>query len=297
MLKRVCLFGTLLALAAVAGVPNDWAARKAVEIEFVRIASGAFLMGCSQGDNECTEGEKPAHRVRISGNFEMAKYQVTEGQWKLIMGRLPKGEVFGDRHPVLVSWDDAQKFIKRMNSARDGYDYRLPTEAEWEFAARAGSAGPNPAEASDSTGVYGEFSRGTQSSFIITSITDRHGHPKMLCGSKSKQVPCPAPSEKLNRWSMGHMLGQTPEWVQDWMGQYAEDMQTDPTGPESGSLRVVRGTYQTSNPIPPGSLGPVVEKNLARVSFREGWRSDTDQLFSFRCVRTKSRSQADVQKR
>jgi formylglycine-generating enzyme required for sulfatase activity len=109
-------------------------------MEFVRIPAGEFQMGCSPGDTECRPDEKPAHRVRITKAFEMGKHEVTQAQWEVVMGTNPSYVKEADRPVDTVSWDDAQEFLKRMNARQDGYRYRLPTEAEWEYAARAGSS-------------------------------------------------------------------------------------------------------------------------------------------------------------
>src|SRR6202167_2094075 len=126
-------------LSLLAQSPN--ATRNSTHIEFVRIASGEFIMGCSTGDEACDADEKPAHRVQISKSFEIGKYEVTQAQWQAVMGSNPS-TIKGDDHPVeTVSKNEAHDFLARLNARNDGYKYRLPTEAEWEYAARAGTAG------------------------------------------------------------------------------------------------------------------------------------------------------------
>ena len=112
-------------------VPLKW--------EFVRIPAGEFEMGCSSGDSDCLSLEKPQHHVRISKGFEMGKYLVTQAMWKSVMGTNPSRFKGADRPVERVSWNDVQEFLQRLNTQNDGYHYRLPTEAEWEYAARAGS--------------------------------------------------------------------------------------------------------------------------------------------------------------
>jgi formylglycine-generating enzyme required for sulfatase activity len=115
--------------------------KSAAGMEFVKIAPGEFMMGCSDGDSQCNNDEKPAHRVMITKAFEMGKYEVTQAQWKSIMNTNPS-TVHGDDHPVeTVAKSDAEAFLAKLNAQNDGYRYRLPTEAEWEYAARAGSKG------------------------------------------------------------------------------------------------------------------------------------------------------------
>ena len=132
----------------VALAPANGVGKNAVGMEFVKIAPGEFVMGCSEGDTTCTADEKPAHRVQITKPFEIGKYEVTQAQWQAVMGLNPS-TIKGDDHPVeTVSKNDAHDFLAKLNAANDGYTYRLPTEAEWEFAARAGSAG-EPASLDD----------------------------------------------------------------------------------------------------------------------------------------------------
>src|SRR5205814_402004 len=126
---------------------------------FVRISPGEFMMGCSTADNECNDGEKPAHRIRITKTFEIGKYEVTQAEWESVMGTNPS--MFrGPSRPVEnISWLDAQEFLLRLTAHQDGYRYRLPTEAEWEFAARAGSTRAY-SEEPDQVGWYQENSGG-----------------------------------------------------------------------------------------------------------------------------------------
>ncbi len=127
-------------------------------MEFVKIAPGEFTMGCSTDDKDCTADEKPAHHVQITKAFEMGKYEVTQAQWQAVMGSNPS-TIKGDDHPVeTVSKNDVHDFLAKLNLQNDGYKYRVPTEAEWEFAARAGTAGA-PAALAKVRLVRGEFGR------------------------------------------------------------------------------------------------------------------------------------------
>src|SRR5215471_6732207 len=117
--------------------------KNSIGMEFVRIAAGEFTMGCSTGDERCKAEETPRHRVQISKAFEMGKYEVTQAQWVALMQTNPSSNK-GDNRPVeTVSKLEAQDFIAKLNASNDGYRYRLPTEAEWEYAARAGADTPN----------------------------------------------------------------------------------------------------------------------------------------------------------
>jgi formylglycine-generating enzyme required for sulfatase activity len=174
-------------------------------------------MGSSQ-----SEDEKPIHTVKISQGFWMQTTEVTQAQWKAIMGALPakcdygelKGNFLGDNKPITcVSWDDAQKFVRQINLKNDGYKYRLPTEAEWEYAARSGTTG-NYASNLDAIAWYDE-------------------NP----GGSSHDVA----TKQANVWGLYDMYGNVWEWVQDWYRRYPSEMETDPTGATSGSFRVNRG--------------------------------------------------------
>ena len=128
-------------------------------IEFVKIAPGAFQMGCSKGEKECEARDKPAHTVQITKSFELGKYEVTQGQWLAVTGKSPLFYEKDDLPVVSMTWFETQDFIKRLNGRNDGYHYRLPTEAEWEYAARAGTATANTGQL-DSMAWYQKNSRG-----------------------------------------------------------------------------------------------------------------------------------------
>ena len=117
----------------------------AAGMEFVRIPAGEFLMGSTSADAD--DGEQPVTPVLISRAFDLGKYEVTQGQWEAVMGSNPsRFDACGLDCPVeTVSWEDAQEFIRRLNAMDGEGTYRLPTEAEWEYAARAGTAGDRDA--------------------------------------------------------------------------------------------------------------------------------------------------------
>jgi formylglycine-generating enzyme required for sulfatase activity len=215
-------------------------------LEFVRIAPGTFQMGCSKGDNQCNPDEKPAFEAQITKGFELGKYEVTQAQWREVMGMNPSN-FKGDSLPVeTVSWDDTQQFLTRLNARQDGYRYRLPTEAEWEFAARAGSTEP----------IVGNLSQTTW----YNSNSGKQTHP---IGQK-----------QANAWGLHDMQGNVWEWVQDWYGDYPSTSQSDPKGPASGSARVMRG----------GSW--YVAEKFVRVSVRSSSEPGTrGYVIGFRIVR------------
>ena len=110
-----------------------------INMEFVRVPAGTFLMG-SKDMEQGSSKEKPRHTVHISKPFYLGKYEVTQEQWKVVMGNLnPSNFLSPDRPVDEVSWDDVQAFIRKLNAIEKSESYRLPTEAEWEYAARAGS--------------------------------------------------------------------------------------------------------------------------------------------------------------
>ena len=189
-------------------------------MEFVRIQAGSFRMGSKS--REAYPNERPVARVVISGAFELGKYEVTQLQWESVMGTNP---VFPDDRcetcPVSrVSWYDAQEFIGRLNSLDGENRYRLPTEAEWEYAARAGTSGDRYARSLDAIAWCD-------------------------VGDQPHAVGQKAP----NAWGLHDMLGNMAEWVQDWHGAYRGGSVTDPRGPGSGSDRVIRGGSWLGNPI------------------------------------------------
>ena len=189
-------------------------------IEFVRIPAGSFVMG--KPEDEKDQGldefdEVPQRDVTISQDFWMGKYEVTQGEWEAVTGENPsKFKDCGPRCPVEnVSWADAQEFIRKLNERESGsgYRYRLPTEAEWEYAARAGTTGVRHGELDEIAWHWGN--------------SDARTHP---VGEK-----------RANAWGLHDMLGNVGEWVADRYGAYPSGAVTDPTGPSTGPYRVNRG--------------------------------------------------------
>ncbi|QUW01058.1 formylglycine-generating enzyme family protein [Chloracidobacterium sp. MS 40/45] len=186
-------------------------------IELVLIPAGEFTMGEAGGEPD----EQPAHRVTISQPFYLGKYEVTQAQWKQIMGNNPSKFV-GDDLPVdSVSWKDVQTFLQRLNDADDPFFYRLPTEAEWEYACRAGGSGKyagNP----DATAWYFDNAGGRT-------------HP---VGRKEP-----------NAFGLYDMHGNVREWCQDWYDDlyYKKTPGEDPTGPTNGTWRAIRGGSYFAN--------------------------------------------------
>ena len=182
-------------------------------MQFVRIEPGVFTMGSADGDHH----ERPEHPVSITRPFYIGIHPVTQAQYEAVIGTNPSTFKKGGDYPVeKVSWKDAQRFIDYLN-ASDGA-YRLPTEAEWEYACRAGSRLP--------------YSFG----FKVTDLPD-HAWFADNAGGGTHPVGQKAP----NAWGLYDMHGNVWEWVADWHAAYTEAAAKDPTGPEKGSHKVVRG--------------------------------------------------------
>jgi len=184
-------------------------------MEFVPIPAGEFMMGSHDGESD----EQPVHEVTISQPFYLGKYLVTQAQWEAVMGKSSSSHTGDPNLPVEnVSWNDVQAFIEKLNEREHGKTYRLPTEAEWEYACRAGtttaySFGHDPSQ----LGEYAWY-RGN-------SDSKTHSVGRL----------------KPNAWGLYDMHGNVFEWVQDWFDDYPSGAVTDPQGPSTGSDRVLRG--------------------------------------------------------
>ena len=187
-------------------------------MEFVFVKGGCFEMGDTFGDGEVDE--KPVHSVCVS-DFHMGKFEVTQAQWEKVMGSNPSHFRKGGSYPVEeVSWNDAQEFIGKLNRMT-GKSYRLPTEAEWEYAARSGGKREKWA--------------GTSSE---ADLADYVWYAKNAGDSTH-----PAGEKKPNGLGLYDMSGNVWEWCGDWYGKdyYASSPRDNPTGPSSGESRVYRG--------------------------------------------------------
>ena len=185
------------------------------KMELALIQPGSFMMGSEAGDRS----EKPVHQVKMTQPFYMGKYEVTQEQYEAVMGADPS-HFKGARNPVeQVSWNDAQEFSRKV-SRRTGKTVRLPTEAEWEYACRAGSR--TPFCSGDSDNQLGEYAW-----YRENSGTETHA-----VGTK-----------KPNAWGLYDMHGNVCEWCLDWYDSdyYKNSPMNDPTGPWAGTARVLRG--------------------------------------------------------
>jgi formylglycine-generating enzyme required for sulfatase activity len=191
-------------------------ARQVIEPEMVYVQGGTFMMGSPTSEPERLDNEVQ-HQVTVS-SFRIGKYEITQGQWKAVMGSNPSSFKKGDNYPVEnVSWNDIQTFLQKLNAAT-GKRYRLPTEAEWEYAARGGS----------------------RSSGYIYSGSNSVGNVAWYRDNSSSSTH-PVGQKSPNELGIYDMSGNVWEWCSDWYGSYPTSAQANPKGPSSGSDRVLRG--------------------------------------------------------
>ncbi len=218
--------------------------------EFVAIEPGDFRMGCSSNFDDCGDDERPTHRVTLASAFEIGKYEVTQAQWTAVMGTNPSN-FRGPTLPVEnVSWNRAQEFIARLNRAAGPYLYRLPTEAEWEYAARAG----------------------------VTDQLSGDLNDIAWNGANAAERTHEVGTKQPNAWGLHDMIGNVWEWCTDRYAAdyYGKSPVSDPRGPAEGEFRVMRG----------GSWYRYVWFLRYSARFRE--RPDAAyRHVGFRCVRTK----------
>jgi formylglycine-generating enzyme required for sulfatase activity len=207
-------------------------------MEFVAVPGGCFTMGDTHGDGQ--GDEKPPHNVCLN-SFNMGKYEVTNAQYRRFKPKHSSGSYEGnslndDNQPVTnVSWFDAVAYAQWL-STKSGRTYRLPTEAEWEYAARAGNGGRNfwgddPAEACRHANGADITAKRQWPDWAVTNCNDKH------------KVAAPVGSFRPNAYGLYDIMGNAWEWTNDWYDEtyYNNSPKVNPRGPESGSLKVPRG--------------------------------------------------------
>lgn len=223
--------------------------KNGITIDMVKVEAGTFMMGATSEMQNPWDDEKPVREVILTNDYYIGKYEVTQSLWQAVMGTNPS-YFKGDNLPVeQVSWDNCLEFISKLNSLT-GRKFRLPTEAEWEYAARGGKK-----------------SRGYQysGSFNISDVAWYNGNS----GNKIH----PIGMKQANELGVYDMSGNVNEWCQDWYGSYVSSSQTNPLGANSGSFRVCRG----------GSWYFGTE--ICRSSFRSRGNPDTrSRYLGFRLV-------------
>ena len=221
-----------------------------VKLEMVLIPAGKFKMGSPESEKGRNVRETQ-HEVTITKPFYIGKYEVTQEQWEGIMGKNPS-DTKGATLPVTdISWNDCQEFIKKLNAKTDG-GYRLPTEAEWEYACRAGT-----------TTAYSFGDK-------ITPKDANYDDSKI-------RKPVEVGSYNPNAFGLFDMHGNVEEWCEDWYGAYPEGLVTDPKGPATGGNRVSRGGSFS------GVYVPEASSSVRYLLFSLQSRSDR---IGFRLVRT-----------
>ena len=192
-----------------------------ISIDMVKVEAGTFMMGATSEMKDSYDDpdsdEKPVHQVTLTNDYYMGKYEVTQALWQAVMGSNPSN-FKGDNLPVEeVSWNDCQEFISKLNSLT-GRKFRLPTEAEWEYAARGGKK-------SRSYQYSGSSNISDVAWYDGNSVNKTH----------------PVGTKQANELGIYDMTGNVWEWCSDWYGFYSSSSQTNPTGADSGSSRVFRG--------------------------------------------------------
>jgi len=228
--------------------PSGKTFTNSIGMKFVLIPAGAFMMG-SPSSEPNRDSDETQHRVTLTKPYYMQTTEVTQGQWKAVMGTMTmtiaRGCLFPTHHQVEtsknpsyfnscgddcpvenVSWNDCQLFIQKLNKKEGTNEYRLPTEAEWEYACREGTTTP--------------FNTGN---CLSTHNGNYNGnYPYVGCSKGQYRMgPLPVASFSPNAWGLYDMHGNVSEWCAGWYGEYLNKAVTNPEGPVSGTYRVLRG--------------------------------------------------------
>ena len=198
-----------------------------ISFKMIYIEAGTFIMGATEEQAGASANESPAHQVTLTKDYYLGETEVTQALWYAVMGQKPTSDGsawsstygLGDNYPAYnISWNDCQEFISKLNQLT-GLTFRLPTEAEWEYAARGGN------KATTQTLYSGSNTIGDVAWYDGNSSSSTHAFA----------------GKSANALGLYDMSGNVWEWCNDWYGSYSSGAQTDPTGPSSGSFRVLRG--------------------------------------------------------
>ena len=233
-----------------------------LSFHFQYIPPGKFTMGSPPDEVMRGKDEGPQHEVALTRGFYLGIYEVTQAQWEQVMGENPA--VFqslekSPQHPVeYVSWNDCREFISQLNEMGKG-SFRLPTEAEWEYACRAG----------------------TQTAYYWGEKMAQNGSSDYAwANSRSFAQTHPVGSKQPNAWGLYDMSGSVWEWCQDWFGPYSSEFQTDPPGPEEGEMKVFRGGswydfYESHRSANRHKHAP--SEHYAAIGLRLVWEPENDK--------------------
>ena len=228
----------------------------------IYVAPGSFIMG--------SDSKQTVHKVRLTKGFWLGKYEVTQMQWKSVMGDNPS-EFKDDYRPVdKVSWNDCQRFIRKVNAKLEDGMVRLPTEAEWEYACRAGT-----------TGDFGNelLQHNDEQLLGLPSTTSKILDEMGWYAANSGMETHPVGQKDANAWGFHDMYGNVQEWCSDWHGEHHREEVTDPLGPVSGEYRVLRGgDYGMGAPGCSSSSRGCLEPDAAFFGFRLGYDTRPDAI-------------------
>jgi len=283
----LCVAGLLVACRSAPKGPDTSLINytNSIGMSFIQLPAGTFAMGsdlsAAPGNRRAARKQRraekgrndefPSHTVTISRGFYLGKYEVTQAQWQAVMGDNPSATKGSNRPVENVSWHDAQTFISRLNAMEGTTRYRLPTEAEWEYAARAGTKTP--------------YSFGNAKAFKPYACISYAGRNKTCsvgqenCQSNHEYRTCAVGDRQPNPWGLYDMHGNVAEWVQDFYGAdyYAASVKQDPRGPNAGKYRVFRGGSWRNNlsALRSAARGHLLaESRDPRIGFRVAFTAD-----------------------